>query len=120
MSDENENNMGADDPEALAEAKKILGDRQWPVTIPLSVPVQAGKETIEELTFQRGNLGVLKGIPIDRAPTMDELMVIASKLCERPIKVIEKLDPDDADEVIAIALGFIGRCRGAGKKLSAR
>lgn len=111
-----------DDPEALAEAKRILGDRQWPVTITLKTPIQFGKETIDSLVFQKGSFGVLKGIGngigIDRAPNVDELMTIASRLCGRPSKVIEMLDPDDADEVIAIALGFFGRCRGAGRMLS--
>lgn len=109
-----------DDPEALAEAKRLLGDRQWPVVITLTTPVQFGKETIESLTFQKGNFGVLKGlsIPVDRTPTIDELMQIAARLCGRSVKVIESLDPDDVDEVIAVALGFFGRCRGAGKKLS--
>ena len=109
----------ADDPEALAEAKRILGDREWPVTVPLGTPIQFGKDTIAELVFQRGNFGVLKGmnIPVDRTPHIDELMTIASRLCGRPLKVIEQLDPDDADEVVAIALGFFGRCRGAGKRL---
>jgi hypothetical protein len=121
MSDEQ--HTVTDDPAALAEARRIVGDRPWPVTIKLSVPVPFGKnETIEELVFQKGNFGVLKGmnIPIDRTPHIDELMTIASRLCGRPLRVIEQLDPDDADEVVAIALGFFARCRGAGKSLSAR
>jgi len=127
MSDENQNttddenqNDTADDAAALAEAKKILGERQWPVTIKLGVPVQFGKETIESLTFQKGSFGVIKGMRIDRVPTVDDLMLIASRLSGRALKVIESLDPDDADEVTAIALGFFGRCRGAGKQLSQR
>ena len=110
----------SDDPEALTEAKKILGKREWPVTIVLGTPVEFGKETIESLEFKKGSFGVLKGlnIGVDRAPSYEELMMIASRLCGRPLKVIESLDPDDADEVMGIALGFFGRCRGAGKMLS--
>jgi hypothetical protein len=121
MSDDATSVTGADDPEALAEARRILGDRSWPVTITLGTPIQFGKESIAELVFQKGNFGVLKGlnIPVDRTPHIDELMEIASRLCGRSMKVIEKLDPDDADEVVAIALGFFARCRGAGKRLSA-
>lgn len=117
--DANENET-ADDPTALAEAKKILGKREWPITIHLGTPIQFGKEAIEELVFQKGSFGVLKGlnIGIDRTPSYEELMTIASRLCGRPLKVIESLDPDDADEVLAVALGFFGRCRGAGKTLS--
>lgn len=110
------------DPDAMAEAKRLLASssetQQWPMTIKLSVPVSFGKETVESLVFQKGNFGVLKGLSIDRAPNVDELMLIASRLCGKSLKVIELLDPDDADEVIAIAMGFFGRCRGAGKRLS--
>lgn len=117
---EQETATSTDDPEALAEAKRLLGDRQWPVVITLTTPVQFGKETIESLTFPKGTFGILKGLalPVDRAPTIDELMQIAARLCGKSPKVIESLDPDDADEVIAVALGFFGRCRGAGKRLS--
>jgi hypothetical protein len=111
------------DPAAagLALAKQLLGKREWPVTIKLATPIPFGKnEMIEELVFQKGSFGVLKGmnLSIDRAPTFDELMVIASRLCGRSTKVIEAVDPDDADEVFNIALGFFGRCRGASKTLS--
>ncbi len=112
----------ADDPavdaETLAEVERILGKRTWPATITLAVPIQFGKELIESLVFQKGTFGILKGMPSDRTPNMDELMLIASRLCGKPLRVIELLDPDDADEVMAIALGFFGRCRGAGKTLS--
>jgi hypothetical protein len=115
MSDENET---TDDPAALEEAKRILGDRQWPLTLTLSVPVEFGKETIQAITFQKGTFAAIKGMRIDRAPSVDDLMLIASRLSGRSLKVIESLDAEDADEVIAIALGFFARCRGGGKKLS--
>jgi len=106
-------------PEAITEARKLLADRPWPVTVKLGTPVEFGKETIEELVFQRGTFGVLKGlnIPSDRLPTIDELMQIGAKLCGRSLRAIESLDPDDASEVFAIALGFFGRCQGVGKRL---
>jgi hypothetical protein len=112
MSDEN-------DAAALAEARKLLGAREWPFVLTLTTPVQLGKEQIDSLTFQKGNFGILKGLSlaVDRTPSMDDLMMIASRLCGRHLRVIELLDPDDADEVIAVALGFFGRCRGAGKLL---
>lgn len=119
MPNDNASTSDQDFGTAEAEAKRILGDRQWPYTYKLGVPVEFGNETIESLVFQKGFLGVLKGIgaKVDSLPGMDELMLIASRLCGRPLKVIEMLDPGDADEVIAVALGFFGRCRGAGKKL---
>jgi hypothetical protein len=108
---------GVDDPTAVDEARRLLD--AWPKTIRLSTPIEFGKETIEELAFQKGNFGILKGlsIPIDRMPNLDELMTIAARLCGRPLKVIELLDPGDASEVADIATIFFSRCRGAGKKL---
>ena len=109
---------GSDEPNAVDAAKRLLD--AWPKTIRLSTPIEFGKnETIEELVFQKGNFGILKGlsIPIDRMPNLDELMVIAARLCGRPLKVIELLDPSDASEVADVATIFFSRCRGAGKKL---
>lgn len=108
-----------DDAKATEAAKALVAERQWPVTIKLGTPVEFGKETITELVFQRGNFGVLKGLALDisRTPNIDEIAVIASRLCGKSLKVIELLDPSDVDEVAAIAIGFFGRCRGAGKKL---
>ena len=106
-----------DDPAAVAEAKRLLN--AWPVTVTLSAPITFNKETIDELVFPKGTFGVLKGlnIAIDRMPTIDELMMIASRLCGRPITVIERLDPDDASEVATVAILFFSRCRGAGKRI---
>lgn len=110
--------VGEDGSEAVSKAKEAMSAQQWPRTVVLSRPVSFGKETIEQLVFQRGTFGVLKGLGLspDRVPTFDECMMIASRLCGQSPKVMELLDPDDADEVIAIALGFFNRCLGAGKK----
>lgn len=112
MSDE----TGTDD-RALAEAREILAEREWPVTITLTRPVQFGKESVEQLVFQRGTLGQLRGMEITGAPSIDDLILVASRLCGRPIKVIELLDPEDSGEVLRIAIGFFGRCRGVGNRL---
>jgi hypothetical protein len=115
MSSENqttiENQARADDPEARAEAKRILGEQQWPVTLELGTPVEVDEETIESLVFQKGSFGVLSGIgaALDRMPGVDVLIPIAARLSGQSSKVIESLDPDDVSEVIAIALAFFGR-----------
>lgn len=109
------------DPEVIAAVKRFVGvGVEWPVTIALRTPVTFGKETIEALVFQKGNFGVLKGLGLDAAgPTpLDALMMIASRLCGRPLGVIERLDSDDVEEVVNIARGFFMRCQGAGNKLS--
>jgi len=109
----------AENPEAFAEAKRFLGvGIEFPYTLVLGTPVKFGKDEIESIVFQKGNFGVLKGLSPGRTPTYDEIMIIASRLSGRPVKVFELLDPDDVDEVTAVAMGFFGRCRGAGKKLS--
>ena len=89
---------------------------QWPRTIKLLHPVSFGTDTITELTFKRGTLGVIKGLKLsDEVPT-DHLVTIASRLCDQPNKVIESLDVDDGGEVLSIALDFYARCLAAGKK----
>ena len=93
-------------------------ERQWPVTVTLKYPVQFGKDmTIERLEFRRGRLGDMKGIGItvDRMPNADQTMVIASRMCGQPLKVLELLDGDDASEVHELVLGFFARSVGAGK-----
>ena len=92
-------------------------ERTWPAVVKLSFPVQFGSERIETLTFQRGTLAAVKGlnVRVDGMPPLEQLMMIASRLCGQPINVIEKLDADDASEVLEIALGFFARCLVAGK-----
>lgn len=106
----------ADDATEAAQA--VLADRQWPVTVHLRFPVQFGSQSIASLEFRKGRLADLKGITIGEMPSSDQLLLLASRLCGQPLRVIEGIDADDAEEVIAIALGFIGRCQGAGKRLS--
>lgn len=95
-----------------------LAERQWPVVVRLKHPVEFGSETIAELTFRRGKLGDLKGMRVDDIPPAEHVMLLASRMCGRPVKVIELLDADDAEEVLELALTFLARCLGAGAKLS--
>ena len=97
-----------------AKAANITSGQQWPITVKLAHPIEFGKSTIDELVFQRGTLGMMRGIVPGTIPPADDLMRVASMLCGHSVKVIEKLDPDDAGEVLAIALGFIGRCQKGG------
>ncbi|MES2170558.1 MAG: hypothetical protein V4479_07530 [Actinomycetota bacterium] len=106
-----------DSPDATAAAQRMLENKQWPIIVKLGTPVEFGKETITELAFQKGNFGMLKGMSVDRVPTVDELQLIASRLCKQHLRVIESLDPDDASEVTGAALAFFNRCQGAGKRL---
>lgn len=89
--------------------------RQWPVTVTLKHPVEFGSEHISSLTFRRGRMGDLKGMSLEEVPSVDKLLMLASRMCGKPVAVLEMLDGDDAPEVMAIALGFFAKCLGAGR-----
>jgi hypothetical protein len=92
--------------------------RQWPVIVKLRTPVEFGSDLVTSLEFRRGKLGDLRGVGIDRVPPLDQLLLVASRLCGQPIKVIESLEDDDGAEVIELALDFFARCLGGGKRPS--
>lgn len=89
---------------------------QWPVVIALAHPVEFAGEHITSLEFRRGRMGDLKGMKLDDVPPFDHLLLLASRMCGRSIKVLEMLDADDGAEVVRIALGFFVRSLGVGKK----
>lgn len=92
-----------------AEALK----RVWPFTVNLKHPVQLGElTTVTSLTLRRGKLGDLKGVKLSGEIAADSLMLVASRMCGQPLKVIESLDPEDAQEVMALVLDFFGKCLG--------
>lgn len=103
-----------DDAQDLAA--RAATNQMWPVTVTLKRPIEYGKDTIESLTFRRGRMGDLKGMKVDSVPSADDIMLIGSRLCGKPLKVIESLDDDDSAEVMTIVLGFFARCLGAGEK----
>jgi hypothetical protein len=67
----------------------------WPRVIKLKHPVKLGDETVTQLEMQRGKIRDLKGIRLgDDVPT-EHLMLVASRLCGQPVRVIEMLDSED-------------------------
>lgn len=98
---------------------KLEGDEAapavWPRVVKLRRPIEFGSEYIDELSFRRGRLGDIKGISVDGVPSAELLMLIASRLCGRPLKVIEMLDVDDTPEVLEIAVSFFGACLEGGR-----
>ena len=96
-------------------AERMPAERQWPVLVTLRHPVDMGSERITSLEFRRGKLGDLKGMKVDGIPPVDHLMLLASRMCNKPIPVLEKLDGEDGAEVLEIALDFFGKCLGGGK-----
>lgn len=103
-------------PDDIAE--RVVADRQWPAVVTLSFPVEFGGERIAALEFRRGRMGDLRGLKLDNSPPIDHLILLASRMSGKPVKVIESLVDEDAAEVFAIVLGFFARSLGAGKKRS--
>lgn len=108
------------DTAAEDAVEQVLAERTWPVVITLASPVSLGSEHITSLEFRRGKLGDLKGLPTQAGGglSLDQLMLLASRMCGKPLKVIESLSDDDAPAVLEIAAHFFARCLGAGKKRS--
>lgn len=93
-----------------------LAPPAWPRVVRLAHPVDYGSERITQLEFRRGRMGDLKGMKLSDTVPSEQLMLIASRMCGQPIKVIESLDVDDAGEVMGIALVFFEKCLTAGPK----
>jgi len=96
----------------MAEDAKAAAPMEWPHTVKLERPVEFAGDTISSLTFQRGKLKFLRGMTLERTPTVDEAVLIASRLCGQPVQVIEELEGKDAGEAVAVALAFFARCLG--------
>jgi hypothetical protein len=106
------------EPETAEDAaEQALAERQWPVVVTLTNPIDFGSQRIASLEFRRGRLGDLKGMPL-QSPSIDQLVLLASRMCGQPVKVIEMLADEDAAAVLEIALVFFGRSLGAGRKRS--
>ena len=89
---------------------------EWPITVNLRFPIEFGTDTITKISMRRGRAGDLKGVQLGKeGMPADHVFLIASRMSGQPVKVIEMLDADDAQEVMAIAVDFLGRCLGAGK-----
>lgn len=101
--------------ETDAEPVAATTERQWPVIVKLRKPVEFGSELVTSLQFRRGRLGDLKGTHIDAIPPIDQLLLIASRMCGKPIKVLELLEDVDGAEVMELALDFFARCLSGGK-----
>ena len=95
-------------------------ERPWPVVVTLRHPVEHGKLTIDTLTVRRGMLGDTRGIELGTTVKMDDLIKIAARMSGQTVEVINKLDADDAGEVIELAMDFYGRCLATGKTSSRR
>lgn len=99
----------------MSDATKPADEAQWPVVVKLKRPVEFADEFIASLTFRRGRMGDLKGMTLDGVPPVDKVLLLASRMCGKPVAALELLDADDGPEVLAVALGFFATCLGAGR-----
>jgi hypothetical protein len=91
-------------------------DRAWPITVRLRHPLDFGSQHIAMLEFRRGKLADIKGLKIAAEMPSEHLILIAARLSGQTTNVIERLDYEDAGEVLAIAMDFYGQCLGGGRK----
>ena len=96
-------------------AARIMAERQWPVTVTLKRPIEFGDESIASLTFREGCWKDLVGIKADGIPDDDQLMLVASRMCGKPVAALAMLKVGDIGPVREIALGFFIESLGAGK-----
>lgn len=89
--------------------------RQWPVRVDLKHPIEFGKQHISQLEFRRCRLGDLKGMKVDGIPPVDHLIMLASRMSGQFTSVIDRLDAEDASEVLAIALESFTSCLEGGR-----
>lgn len=94
----------------------MITDRQWPVTVKLAHPITFGSESVAALEFRRGKMGDLKGMRLDGVPPVDQLLLVASRMCGKPVAMLEQLQDEDGAQVLELALGFFARCLGAGRR----
>jgi hypothetical protein len=83
-------------------------------SLTLSVPIVDGNTTVTSLTFRDGTLGDMRGIRVQQAPLVDDLVLIASRLSGVSLAVLFKLAPADSAEVMAVAADFYAACLATG------
>lgn len=103
------------EPAAEDAAARIVAERTWPVTVTLNHPIDFGGESIAALKFRRGKMGDLKGMKVDGVPSIDQLLMIASRMSAQPVAALEMLEDEDGAQVLEVALSFFARCLGGGK-----
>jgi hypothetical protein len=104
--------MTTENSEAPNTNDAIAPERTWPVTIELKHPFVFGKQHFTSLTFRRGRMGDLKGMGmrVDGIPPVDQLIMIASRMCGEVTAVLDRLDAEDSAEVLELAVSFFASC----------
>jgi hypothetical protein len=105
-----------DAPESVTEEETAPPQTEWPFTVRLKVPIEFGSQRIEEITLRRGQVRDLKGIRLGGDVPTESLITVAARLSGQPSAVIERLDQDDAGEILEAVLDFFGMCLSTGKR----
>jgi hypothetical protein len=79
---------------------------ELPRIVKLKYPVNQGTETINELRFER-RLKARDFKGLSQEARMDEMLVLAGRLCAQPPSVIEELDAEDMLSVMEVIGDFL-------------
>lgn len=79
----------------------------------LKVPIEFGKETIEQLEIQSVKAKHLRGFPLN--PGFDEMLDLLVKLSGRPKVVIDELDFKDVQDLMEFLGEVLGNSQPSGK-----
>lgn len=80
---------------------------QLPYTVKLSYPIEYGKRTISEITFQRRpRAGDVRQMSVQNQ-TFGDILNIVSKCTAQPTSVVERMDLDDVSECARIVNSFL-------------
>jgi hypothetical protein len=111
--------------DAAALAHELVGEdpktlEVWPREVKLAYPIKVSDgEVITRLMVRRGVAADIRGLRLPAKAddiSADLILRIASRLAGCESHIIDKLDGEDAGEVNAIAVGFLGRCLGGRSK----
>lgn len=85
-----------------------------PQTIVLEHPIEYGSQTITEIVIERRlKTGDLTGISASNQ-SVDDLIMVASRLCGQPTKVLKEMDLEDSVKIIALVTEFLAPFREIG------
>lgn len=108
-------NEDADDGAGNENGAADAPPRMFPFTLSLVHPIEHGKKVIESLTFRRGKMGDLRGIDLAGVTKVDNIITVAARMCGQTVDVMNKLEAEDAGEVLLIASGFMAACLVTGR-----
>lgn len=83
----------------------------------LKEPISWGSETISELEIRKPTIGDIKHMKLE-SQSMQDILVLASKLTAQSEKVIDKLSIDDGMALVSIVGNFLAGSQKIGSTVS--